>query len=528
MRRVTVAGWGIGVAGLAGAALVAIPLLALALYPGQGGAVAESPWAVFADPALAGLLLRSVRLALLTAAGALIIGVPVGIRLGVQAGLLTRALAWIQFLPLCLPPYLIALGCAALTGRNGLLTGVIGLRGAERLSAFLYAESGVLVVLVISLAPLVTLTTALFVRMIDSTRVEAALLVRTAPASLARVVLPHAIPGVLLGGLLVFALAFAEVAVPQLLRVKVYATTVFTRLADLSFAPGMALARSVPPMLLVLFVAMLLYWLDAAGRQSMGLRCRLPKAIVSGVPGGIVHGALGIAAAAAILPLGAIAIQAFTERGGGAAAVWSARSALWSSISHSALTALFLTLLAIPAAWGWSRRPRLGAVGSLPLLLGFLTPSAVLGTGIVLCWNHPATQLVYDSAWIIVIGLAAKYGYLPFRALKLGFDRTPRSWIEAARLHDRSPLRRFVRVALLGNLDAVLGVFGLSFMLCLRDLDTIVLFYPPGAETLPVRTMTIEANAPPGLTATTALLQIVLTVALLIGMGLATRRWRTP
>ena len=51
-------------------------------------------------------------------------------------------------------------------------------------------------------------------------------------------------------------------------------------------------------------------------------------------------------------------------------------------------------------------------------------------------------------------------------------------------------------------------------LLCLRDLDTILAIYPPGGETLAVRILTLEANAPPAQTATLALLQVALSAVL--------------
>ena len=51
-------------------------------------------------------------------------------------------------------------------------------------------------------------------------------------------------------------------------------------------------------------------------------------------------------------------------------------------------------------------------------------------------------------------------------------------------------------------------------LLCLRDLDTTLAIYPPGGETLAVRILTLEANAPPAQTAMLALLQVGLSVLL--------------
>ena len=57
------------------------------------------------------------------------------------------------------------------------------------------------------------------------------------------------------------------------------------------------------------------------------------------------------------------------------------------------------------------------------------------------------------------------------------------------------------------------GAWGLTFVLCLRDLDLAMTGHPPGVETLPIRVYTLMANSPGAVTAALALLMVALTVA---------------
>ncbi len=57
-------------------------------------------------------------------------------------------------------------------------------------------------------------------------------------------------------------------------------------------------------------------------------------------------------------------------------------------------------------------------------------------------------------------------------------------------------------------------------------MDTSIIFYPPGGETLPVRALTLEANSPPGLTAASASLQVMVTALALILLALSGRLLR--
>ncbi len=70
------------------------------------------------------------------------------------------------------------------------------------------------------------------------------------------------------------------------------------------------------------------------------------------------------------------------------------------------------------------------------------------------------------------------------------------------------------------------GVFLLTLIFCLRDLETAIPLYPPGGEPLNVRIFTLEANGPEPVVAALALLQVLLTAGA-VGTGLALlSRWR--
>jgi iron(III) transport system permease protein len=83
-----------------------------------------------------------------------------------------------------------------------------------------------------------------------------------------------------------------------------------------------------------------------------------------------------------------------------------------------------------------------------------------------------------------------------------------------------------VTIPPVGRAALVVGVA--VALLCLRDLDTTLMVYPPGGETLAVRILTLEANAPPAQTAALALLQVGLSALLgLACLALIPRR-RSP
>jgi iron(III) transport system permease protein len=80
--------------------------------------------------------------------------------------------------------------------------------------------------------------------------------------------------------------------------------------------------------------------------------------------------------------------------------------------------------------------------------------------------------------------------------------------------------RRLLRIVLPLNARAVGFAWLLALLFCLRDLETAVLFYPPGGEPLPVRILTLEANGPEPVVAGLALLHVGMT-ALVLAAGAA-------
>lgn len=516
---------------LAGLGLVLVPLalLAVAPPPALGRPSPVSPWSALSDPHLRGLLWRTLRLAGWVTAATLAVGVPLGLWLAHRRGPLTALLALLHALPLALPPYLTALGWAHLLGVEGPLAPVLGPGILRAASAWLYGEPGVVLALTGALGPLVTLLTAAFARNIDPARREAGLLARGPTATLIHVELPLVAPGVAAGALLVFLLSAGEVAVPQLLRVPVYASVVFSRMADLSFQPGEALALSVPTTLLALAAALALARLDRLGKESRGLRAAPPTLPSPGI-GRRAAGAVAVAVClAGLAPVAWLLVNALWAPGGGLGAMRQAAPALENSLRVSAWSATAMTAAALGFAWLWSRRPRRTAWLSLPLLLGLLLPSAVLALALTGAWNRSATQWIYRSDGILMLALAARYLYVPLRVAKLGRDPIRASWLEAARLLPRSWIARIGRVDLPLLRDAALLTWAAAFGLCLRDLETTIPFYPPGGETLPIRTMTLEANAPVGAVAATASLQVLVTVILLaLGSAALARARRSP
>jgi len=156
-------------------------------------------------------------------------------------------------------------------------------------------------------------------------------------------------------------------------------------------------------------------------------------------------------------------------------------------------------------------------------MLGFLTPAAVLGLGLIATWNHDLTRVVYGGTAILVLGLVARYAIVGVRVMATAIAQSPRSLDEAAAVFGAGPLGVLRRIIAPLHVRGLAAAWLLSLVFCVRDLDTVVLFYPPGLEPLTVRIFTLEANGPEAVVAALAVTQIGVTAALLVAMLAAAR-----
>ena len=456
------------------------------------------------------LLVRTLALASLVTLLALVVGVPLGAffaraRLpGVHVWLVVHAL------PLFLPPLILALGWFHLVGERGII-------GSPAASTLFFGPVGLVFVLTVAFAPVVTILTMLGLSGIDPSVEEAGLLGADPRHVLFRLLVPAARPSIALGATIVFALTLAEVGVPMFLRVNVYGAAVFTKLGSVSFAPGEAAALSLP---MVVFAMTLVGVERRLERKPGGLRLR-PRSTPRFDLGVTPFVFAGGAALLAIAPLLALAMQGF--RGFAVLPAWLGASP-WTSITVACGAAVAATTIALIVGHARARRSSSAGVVDTLLVVGFFVPSAVLGTGIVAAWNRPGTAAIYGTLAVVVLALVARYAALAVRTLTLSVRQTSPSYEDAAVVFGATYARRLARVVVPMHRRALAGAFGLTAVFCLRDLETTVLFYPPGGETLTVRFFTLEANGPPAVVAAIALVQIALTLAVAGAVAVTYRR----
>ena len=277
---------------------------------------------------------------------------------------------------------------------------------------------------------------------------------------------------------LTFVLALNHFTVPALLQVKVFPAEVWLRFSTHFDAAG-ALMLSWPliaaPLCLLLVLRRTeIDWPRIEGEPTArALRRQLGPGWQTGC--GTVAG-LAILLSVA-LPLAQLAATPRT---------WmelprllqAAPGVVWNSFGFAAVTATLCVVLGL-LTW----RLRIGLILWLP----FLVPGVLLGIAMILLFNRPVLDVVYRSAAVVVVGFTARYLGFAWNGVAHALRRVDRDLVDAARLEGASAWQvlRSVRWPLAA--PQVAAAWYVTYLLCLWDVETLVLIVPPGGETLALR-----------------------------------------
>ncbi len=452
------------------------------------------------------LLGHSLFLALSTALPATAAGVPLGILLGRTDLPFRRLFAVLFTLPLLLPPYIVAVAWS----------GLLPVRGLPGCTLVLFA----------TFLPIPLLLTMAFAQSVDPRLEEAARLVSGWPRVLTRITLPLILPGILLSALLVFLLALGEFGVPAFLRYDVFAVESFARFsAFYDFGAATAAALPLVAITLLALVAERIFLrektahLQPGGGRSATIRLRSSRGWIAAGTGLLCFGLVA-------MPLLALFFQSL-EPGIYREAFARAGASLLRSIAYAAVGASALTLLGFPIGYLIQTRAlRLWrAVDSLTLFL-FALSGTVIGIGLIGLWNHPATNFVYGTPILIVLGYLARYTALTQRIAQSALGTLPPSMEEAAQVAGAGWFRRTLHITIPLARRGLATGWLVGYIFCLRDLGVTMLVYPPGHDTLPVRIFTLMANGSDGLVAALCIIMIFATLLPLGLGGIAFKRWR--
>jgi iron(III) transport system permease protein len=150
----------------------------------------------------------------------------------------------------------------------------------------------------------------------------------------------------------------------------------------------------------------------------------------------------------------------------------------WNSFRLAFLTAAVSMILAL-LSWRW----RWGHLFWLP----FLIPGVWLGVGLIQVLNWPVVRLFYPSMTMVVAAWTIRFLAPAWLAIRHAFQCADADLRDAARLSGASSwgMLRLVYWPQVGSSAMAAGY--IIYLLCLWDVETLILIVPPGGETLALR-----------------------------------------
>jgi iron(III) transport system permease protein len=471
------------------------------------------------------LAAHSLALSFLTTLLTLMVGVPLGIFLAKSDLPLRRLLLLIFTIPLVIPPYVLAVCWFNVLGRGGMADRWLGPALAAQASEWLFGLGGCVLVLTTTLLPIVVLITATQLGSVEASHEEAARLVAGWPPVLWHITLPLIAPGLSLAAVLVFLLSLGEFAVPSFLRFEVFPVESFAQFSafyNFDAATAAALPLGLVTLVLLLLEGFFLRRRGYALRQ--GRKATRESVIALGSRKSLLLILCGlIVLVLIVLPLSLLVIRSLVP-GAFVQAINRAGESLVRSIVYAAAGATVLLVTGFLCGYLIQTRA-LPFWRNLDLLMIFLfaLPGPVIAVGLISLWNHKLTNFVYATPLIIMLGYLAQYTALTSRMTASFLAHVPRSMEESAQVVGAHWGQRLVRIIVPLVRRGLLAAWLVGYVFCLRDTGMTMLVYPPGRDTLPVRTFTLMANGSSELIAALCILMVGAALLPLILLGVTYR-----
>ncbi len=388
------------------------------------------------------------------------------------AGLEARwrnGLLMLAVMALALPPFLVTNCWLHLLGHTGIWRGWLPLN--------IYSLGGTIWILALLLWPITTFATLAAWQRLQPAHFEAD--AQLAGGKLIHwLLLPMARAALGQAAVLTIVLTLNHFAVPAILQTKVFPAEIWVSF-NTTFDYLAAIRLSWP---LVLAPLLLLIWMNRREIAWPRLAAPTSPRIFRRQLGNGWFGMCGVGSLIVLfLSVGLPVVQLFT-----ATHTWSefakafsaGRTACLNSFLLAALTATLTVGLGL-ATWRW----RIGVFLWLP----FLVPGVLLGIALIVLLNRPPLTAFYQSAGIVILAWSLRY-------LAIGWNGAARArrsvdpiLTDAARLDGANRWQLFRHVHWPQLAPQLAAAWYVVYLLCLWDVETLVLVVPPSGETLALR-----------------------------------------
>lgn len=290
--------------------------------------------------------------------------------------------------------------------------------------------------------------------------------------------LPSAQNAIIQSAVLTFVLALNNFAVPAILQVKVFPAETWVSF-NTKFDYFEALRLGWPMILcpLLLLIVFRSNSVSFAWRSQGCSGALFRRSLGNGLFAFATFIAILVIVVSLGIPLAQLGGSART-RHEFLPALEAGQSAVTYSLLFAGLTATAVLLFAL-ITW----RLRLQEILWIP----FFIPGVLLGIAVIWIFNRPAIAAIYQSMLIVIIAYAIRYAGFGWTTVSHAMRTVDRNLTDAAAIEGatRSQVFRFAMWPQISTQAA--AAWYVTYLLCLWDVETLVLIVPPGQENISLR-----------------------------------------
>lgn len=456
-------------------------------------------------------------------AGACLLGVPLAFCMS-RFQLRGRSLiSTMAVLALVSPPFIGAYAWIMLLGNNGAITNAFETIGIDLPS--IYGMTGIILVFSLKFFPFIYLMTENALNGINKSLEDAAEnLGCTAWRRFRKVTLPLVFPAVSTGAIISFVLSIADFGTPAIIGrgVRTLSTIAYSQYtSEMGGKPTMAVTISMVMIAISMLALLIQRRVLAKRRYASSMTHKQVRARPTGARSALVHGVAYAIALAGMIPALVVIWTSFLATNGpvfsGGFGLDSYRR-IWSEAPDAVLNSFVFALCAVALIAVVSsllsfvvvrRESFMSGLLDLILMVPYLVPGVVMAIGFVTTFNSGWYNLVGTATIIVLIVFIRRLPY-GVRSTSSVLRQVKPSIEEAAIALGASPARTFVKVTVPLIMPGIVVGSLMSFITAINELSSTLIVYTSSTVTMPVK---IYLSVVDGEFGVAAALSTVLTVS---------------
>ncbi|HEX3043879.1 MAG TPA: ABC transporter permease subunit [Bacillota bacterium] len=385
----------------------------------------------------------------------------------------------VYFWPFMLPPYFLATAWLAWLGNFGVLKG---------LNLNLNTPAGVVFLLSLHFSPIIMIAITNMLGDHEADQKEIALLMGKQGKYIWRIWLPRVLPAAGSGALLVFILTIHNYSIPSILGVNTISTEIYAEFGAF-YNFYRALVKIIPVVVLIfllLFLGRGYLWRSFANLNLTWRNYPQDERCGSRWVGfGLWSFYILLVFFLPFLGL-ELQIKSLSNIWNSITLAWDQ---IWFSLWFNAIAAIFIVIPAFLLAYLQSRRYITNAFPVLIII--FASPPVFLAIVLIYLLNHAGFNFISQSGLLLYLGYVLRFLPLVFILVLPVLATIPRELEEVSWLSGRTFWQTWRRILLPLAFPSLLLVWLVSFFFCHGEAECSILLYPPGAETIAMRTLSL-------------------------------------